>query len=553
MSFALILLAAAGFSAGDPYDYKELVTTEQRPIAEIGDGLFDFGKDAIGWLVLRGLPRGEYEVVIGEMTNSTGHVDNPWGESTIRVQTLKGMIDSCDFRVPMPPDPVNVVGYKPETAPAIRLPEKFGVVFPFRYVEIVKSPGHVDSGNLVRMMVHYPIDMSQSFFESDNAILNEVYELCKYSILATSFCGMYVDGDRERTPYEGDAYINQLSQYAVDADYSLARKSHEWLMDHETWPTEWKQHSILIAWADWMWTGDVRSIRKFYPKLKKKLLGNYERHDIVDYPSKFRDGYRMHSVSNCVIDAFNCRNLEQMSEMAVAIGELEDAKEYRRRFEAAKREFNDRYFSEERQLYVDYKAGEDRWGRYSSLHSNAAALAFDLADRQKVPHVIDFLKMSGMACSVYFSQYLLEAYCRAGHVEQAVKLMSSDGPCSWKAMIDFGATITMEAWSIAAKDNLDMNHAWGAVPANIIARYVCGVTPLTPGFGTISIRPNLGGLKWFKARVPTAKGQIVLNVVGDELSVEIPSRSIVEWGGMSYEVGAGRHTFTKGRADVMKQ
>ena len=152
MSFAMILLAAAGFSAGDPYDYKELVTTEQRPIAEIGYGLFDFGKDAIGWLVLRGLPRGEYEIVIGEMTNSTGHVDNPWGESTIRVQTLKGMIDSCDFRVPMPPDPVNVVGYKPETAPAIRLPEKFGVVFPFRYVEIVKSPGHVDSGNLVRMM-----------------------------------------------------------------------------------------------------------------------------------------------------------------------------------------------------------------------------------------------------------------------------------------------------------------------------------------------------------------------------------------------------------------
>jgi hypothetical protein len=32
---------------------------------------------------------------------------------------------------------------------------------------------------------------------------------------------IYVDGDRERIPYEADAYINMLSHYAVDSEYSI--------------------------------------------------------------------------------------------------------------------------------------------------------------------------------------------------------------------------------------------------------------------------------------------------------------------------------------------
>ncbi|MGI6302875.1 MAG: hypothetical protein ACOX52_17715 [Verrucomicrobiota bacterium] len=55
----------------------------------------------------------------------------------------------------------------------------------------------------------------------------------------TSFAGIYIDGDRERIPYEGDAYINQLGHYAVDREYAIARRTIEHFMDHPTWPTEW--------------------------------------------------------------------------------------------------------------------------------------------------------------------------------------------------------------------------------------------------------------------------------------------------------------------------
>ncbi len=73
---------------------------------------------------------------------------------------------------------------------------------------------------------------------------------------ATSFAGVYVDGDRERKPYEADAYINQLSHYAADSEFTIGRYTLEYLLRNSTWPTEWKFHFPLIAWADYLYTGN---------------------------------------------------------------------------------------------------------------------------------------------------------------------------------------------------------------------------------------------------------------------------------------------------------
>ena len=76
-----------------------------------------------------------------------------------------------------------------------------------------------------------------------------------------------------------------------------------------------------------------------------------------------------------------------------------------------------------------------------------------------------------MVCSPYFAQYYLEALCKYGRKDVAKRLMTSRGERSWLGMIDQGATMTMEAWSLKAKPNQDWNHAWGAAPLNIIARF----------------------------------------------------------------------------------
>ena len=58
------------------------------------------------------------------------------------------------------------------------------------------------------------------------------------------------------------------------------------------------------------------------------------------------------------------------------------------------------------------------------------------------------------------------------------------------------------------KPNLDLNHAWGATPANTIVRKLMGVAPLSPGFDTFQIKPQLGELTFARLKTPTIKGLI---------------------------------------------
>ena len=44
------------------------------------------------------------------------------------------------------------------------------------------------------------------------------------------------------------------------------------LLFNPTWPTEWTFYNILMAWYDYLYTGDNRFIIKYYDELKIKTL-----------------------------------------------------------------------------------------------------------------------------------------------------------------------------------------------------------------------------------------------------------------------------------------
>ena len=82
----------------------------------------------------------------------------------------------------------------------------------------------------------------------------------------------YVDGDRERIPYEADAYLNQLSHYTTDDDVKMAARTFNWLIENGTWPTEWAPHMVFMAYAEWMYSGDNDWLKHRYESLKPKTL-----------------------------------------------------------------------------------------------------------------------------------------------------------------------------------------------------------------------------------------------------------------------------------------
>jgi len=541
-----------------------LVEEQVKPVRAIrkadGHYFIDFGKAAFGTvaLTLTSPETGkEVEIHLGEVTAGDDSIARePGGSRRYRMITLKLNHGTHTYRVAIAADRRN-------TGPqSIKMPDYIGEVMPFRYCEVVNSPSTLDQSSIRQITVHYPFDEDESHFTSSNPVLNDVWELCKYSIKATSFCGVYIDGDRERIPYEADAYINQLCHYCVDREYTMARHTHEYLILHPTWPTEWILHSVLMAWADYMYTGNTESIEHFYEDLKAKTLLSLAREDglistqtglvtdevlqsihsggklrdIVDWPHGnilgLKGGYGEtddfeFKPVNTVVNAFAYRAFLLMSRMAKTLGKEADAQRYTEAAERIKRSFNDKLLDKAKGIYVD---GEG--STHSALHANMFPLAFELVPPEYVDSVARFVKSRGMVCSVYGSQCLLEALYAAGLDDYALQLMTDRGSDrSWPHMIyDVGTTITLEAWDNKYKPNQDWNHAWGAAPANIIPRCLMGVRPIEPGFAKVQIKPQIGNLRQASLNLPTIRGTIGVDITAAQaesfvLNVNLPANT----------------------------
>lgn len=542
-------------------DQYLLEMNEIEPVKVVRKGekhyFIDFGKAAFGTvqlMVTSFSKKHTMQIHLGEAVKDGNTVNRKPG-GTIRYRKIKLPLKKGThiYRVSIPPDERNTRDR------AIQMPDYTGEVMPFRYCEVKNCPSKLDKFTIKQIAVNYPFDDDATKFLSNSKVLNDVWEFCKYSIKATSFCGVYVDGDRERIPYEADAFINQLCHYNVDREFTMARYSHEYLMTHPTWPTEWILHSVLMAWADYLYTGNSESIENYYEDLKAKTLISLARDDglistrtglvtkdvlnsihfngdlkdIVDWPpgsftkggTGERDDYVMSEI-NTVVNAFHYQALFLMSKIATALNKFHDADFFLQRAEEVKNSINEKLFDPNRKIYVDGE-GID----HASLHSNMFPLAFDLVPEKHKKSVVEFIKSRGMACSVYGAQYLLEALYKAGEDKYALWLMTNDSDRSWPHMIyNVGTTITLEAWDWKYKNNLDWNHAWGAAPANIIPRYVMGIEPLEPGFGKFQIKPQVGDLKNGSLDYATIRGTIHVDFVSKKgesfnLNIIIPANT----------------------------
>ena len=531
-----------------------------------GDTHFiDFGKAAFATIDFTYNAKTAHTLTfrIGEQLEGESINRKPFEKSHIRYQEIQVQVkpEQTKYQLSVKPDKRNTLPGK-----AVPLPEGFPVLMPFRYAEVEGAQEPLTAENFTQLAYHSYWEDNTSSFTSSDTILNQVWDLCKYSIKATTFNGLYVDGDRERIPYEADAYLNQLSHYTTDREYAIARQTIEYFMEHPTWPTEWQQHVALMFYADYMYTGNAELIEKYYDRLKYKTLYELANEDglitstkmtpelmanlgfpkemketfrdIVDWPSAGwggdptnkgeRDGYVFKDY-NTVVNAFYYKNMKIMAEFARVLGKTQEALDFKLRALKAKKAFNEKMFDAKRGIYID-GIGTD----HASLHANMMPLAFDMVPEEHIASVVEFVKSRGMACSVYGSQYLMDGLYNAGAADYALDLLTDTSDRSWYNMIRIGSTITLEAWDLKYKNNLDWNHAWGAVPANAIPRGLWGIQPKTPGFGIATIKPQLGDLKNSTIEVPTIKGTIKASYTykNPRLQVyiiEIPANMVAEF------------------------
>ncbi|MEQ8239325.1 MAG: sulfatase-like hydrolase/transferase [Cyclobacteriaceae bacterium] len=540
---------------------KEIIKPSNMEETSKGNYFIDFGKAAFANLEFEyDSPTSDTLIIrVGEdLVN--GRVNrNPPG--SVRYQELMVAVKpgKRSYQLEIQPD-------KRNTLPkAIALPDSFPVLMPFRYCEIENAQRQIAQNDVSQVAYFNYFDGSKSDFSSSDKILDQVYDLCKYSIKATTFAGLYIDGERERIPYEADAYLNQLSHYTTDREFAMARRTIEYFMEHPTWPTEWQQHVALMFYADYMYTGNKELIEAYYEDLKYKTLYELSNEDglitsenvtnefmlklgfkegynkpltdIIDWPSANfnrsktkgeRDGY-VFKTYNTVINSFFYENMRIMAEFAQIMGKTQEALDFEFRAAKAKKAINEQMFDQERGIYVD-GIGTD----HAALHANMLPLAFGLVPDEYVDSVVEYVKSRGMACSVYGAQYLMDGLYNAGAADYALELLTSTSKRSWYNMIREGSTITMEAWDNEYKNNQDWNHAWGAVPANVIPRGLWGIKPKTPGYGIVTIKPQLADLSNSEVMVPTIRGEIKASYerLGRRLqkyTIELPANMIGEF------------------------
>ncbi len=527
------LLYGFAFAGGSLLESAPVRLTDEAPVvvSKLGTGviLVDFGRVAFGNLRL--IPpagaKGKLRVHFGEASKG-GRIDRtPPG--SVRYAAVEVEIDGKSIVAAPLADARNT---KPPAA--VLAPPEWGVVLPFRWVEIEGWQGDFHAANAIRQAGYLTAwsDDAASFSSSDPT-LDRIWELCRYSIKATTFAGIYVDGDRERIPYEADAYLNQISHYTTDNDLEMTRDSFDWLMKQPTWPSEWAPHMVFMAHADWMHTGDAKWLTPRYESLKTKLLmervdrdgwvrsnkKQREWNDIVDWPKAERDGYEFREV-NTVVNAFHLAALRKMADLARAVGKSNEADDYTARFESARTRFHTALFMEKKSAYRD-GIGSD----HASSHASLFPLAFGLVPEESAPAVAANLTKRGMTCSVYAAQYLLEGLLQNGADVAAMNLILAKNDRSWRHMLDSGTTITWEAWDQKYKPNQDWNHAWGAAPANLLPRFVLGVEPLAAGWETARIRPFPSGLTEAKGKIPTPRGPISIHWIknsGFNLKLDLP-------------------------------
>jgi len=377
----------------------------------------------------------------------------------------------------------------------------------FRYVTLVPEDG-VEILSVEAMVRHYPFDDEYCTLETDNDILQSVWQICKNGVKYGSQ-EIYVDcPGREKGQYAGDLTISSSAQIILTGDLSLFEKA----VDNQMQSTfickglmavtpgslmqEIADYSLqfpILALRHYHYTGDKEYLRKCYETCDGIIehFRQFEREDglledvldkwnLVDWPKNLRDDYDFPmdgdmvkgTGAHNVVNAFYIGCVIQTEEIADILGIKREC-----RSEKLKEAFHKTFFNKETGLYTDSPKTT-----HSSLHANVVAAFYGIHRPEEAEAIRDLIMEKGLCCGVYMAYFVLKALCRMGRYEDAYALIISEGEHSWYNMVKEGATTCFEAWGKDQKKNCSLCHPWASAPISVLAE---DILPNMPEMGTL--------------------------------------------------------------------
>jgi alpha-L-rhamnosidase len=515
-----------------PYACPPVVRHEQLRPVEIstspsGHTLVDFGQNLTGWTRIR--------------------VHGPAGsEITVRHAEVldHGELGTAPLRTAKATDRYVLSGKDDTFEPTMTF-------HGFRYAQVDGWPGEALSLDDIEAVVVHTDLRRIGTFECSNDLLNQLH-----SNVVWGFRGNALDVPTdcpqrdERLGWTGDlavfaptaAYLYDVREWLIDwlRDLSVEQRAAKgrvplvvpdpltiqgqgFIMNEGGPYAIWGDACIWVPWALWQAYGDrgvlesqFASMTAHLERVQEKLSPNglwnqgFQFGDWLDPDAPPDRAWEAKAHKGVVATACLYRSARTVSDVARILGRQEDAETY------------DVLASQTRAAFRKHYLLEDGSIKSDAPTVYALAIEFGLLEDGDLgragQRLSELVRKNGYNVSTGFAgtPYILDALTRAGHLDDAYKLLLETSCPSWLYPVTMGATTIWERWDSMRPDGTinpdgmtSFNHyALGAV-ADWMNRTIGGISPLAPGYERVLIAPRPGGgISWANSSLKTPHGRI---------------------------------------------
>jgi hypothetical protein len=415
--------------------------------------------------------------------------------------------------------------------------------------------------------VRYPLE-SRASFSCDDPSISAVWQLCRRG-LENCMHETYMDCPYfEQQMYPGDTRVVMLIVNALSGDprmnryaaglFDYGRRDDGLVPMNFPCRTDQSSSSYSLCWTmmlnDYVrWQGTDAWLKARLPGMRHTLhaMCSFLDQDglFVDAPGwSFQDwstawsffgtapdGTRGVSAVNNLLLVYA---LALASETEEAAGDRAMASYWRAKKDALAAAVMKTFWCEPRGLIAD-TAKKDCF----SEHAQCLALLADILPAERETRVLKgLLDAPDLArTSVYFSHYLFDVLMKYGHADRFLKRLDL-----WREYVKTGLKTPLEAPGLRARSDC---HAWGSHPIYHLLTGVAGIKPDSPGFRSVRLAPQPGGLKRIHASMPTPQGMISMDLRFTQTDVEgvvvlpegLPGTFV--WNGRTRLLTAGENRF----------
>ena len=408
---------------------------------------------------------------------------------------------------------------------------------------------------------HYPFKKEAKLSTSDKSLTSffpiawRTMEMCSHETYMD--CPYY-----EQLMYIGDTRLEVLVNYVMTSDDHLPEKALKCFdMSRKTFGLTQSRYpcryiNLIPPFSLWlicmthdhfMWRDNPDLIRNmlpgadaiiahFHPHVNKNNLLDYKSPwwEFVDWVPDWFYGTPSGTKDNIsgILNLQYILSLKAAAEMHKHFGEKFLADEYFYRADKISKAFNKKFWSEKRGLFA-----HDVKKKNFSEHAQCLAVIADVANRNQINKISKSIFDDDLdKTTIYFSHYLLETLPLIGKMDNFIDKIDF-----WRDLDKQGFKTLPEAPHPCRSDC----HAWGAHPIYHFYTKLLGITPKSPGFKEIRIKPYLCGLTEISGSMPHPKGKIEVNITTKEEKIaiiSIPKGTTGEfiWGEKIYSLKAGK-------------